>query len=145
MDRQEYIARLRGILGPGKVVSSRADCATYGYDASVFQGEEIVAVAFPESAAEVAQIVGLAREAKIPYVARGSGTGISGGAIPTQGGLVIELANMNRILEIDLANLCAVVEPGVINQDLKELLADQGYGHTYVPDPGSSGGLNYWR
>jgi len=61
MDRQEYIARLCGILGPRAVLSSRADCATYGYDASVFQGEEIVAVAFPESAVEVAQIVRLAR------------------------------------------------------------------------------------
>jgi glycolate oxidase len=137
MDRQELIARLQDTLGPRDVLISRADCATYGYDASVFQGEEIVAVAFPESTAEVAQIVRLAREAKIPYLARGSGTGISGGAIPTQGGLVIELAKMNRVLEIDLANRCAVVEPGVINQDLKELLADQGYGHTYVPDPGS--------
>jgi glycolate oxidase len=137
MDHQEFIARLRGIVGCRDVLSSRVDCATYGYDASVFQGEEIVAVAFPESAAEVAQIVLLAREAELPYVARGSGTGISGGAIPTQGGLIIELAKMNRVLEIDLANRCAVVEPGVINQDLKELLADQGYGHTYVPDPGS--------
>ncbi len=137
MDRQEFIDRLRRILRPGDVLSSRADCATYGYDASIFQGEEIIAVAFPESAAEVAQIVRLARQARTPYVARGSGTGISGGAIPTQGGLVIELANMNRVLEIDLANQCAVVEPGVINQDLKELLAEQGYGHTYVPDPGS--------
>src|SRR4051794_13996165 len=104
MDHQQLIARLRATLGPGDVLSSRADCATYGYDASVFQGEEIVAVAFPASAAEVRQIVRLAREAKIPYVARGSGTGISGGAIPTQGGLVIELAKMNRVLEIDLAN-----------------------------------------
>ena len=137
MDHQEFIARLGGILGCRDVLSSRADCATYGYDASVFQGEEIVAVAFPESAAEVAQVVRLTREAELPYVARGSGTGISGGAIPTQGGLIIELARMNRVLEIDLANRCAVVEPGVINQDLKELLADQGYGHTYVPDPGS--------
>jgi glycolate dehydrogenase FAD-linked subunit len=137
MDHQEFVVRLCGILGSSDVLSSRADCATYGYDASVFQGEEIVAVAFPESAAEVAQVVRLAREAELPYVARGSGTGISGGAIPTQGGLIIELARMNRVLEIDLANRCAVVEPGVINQDLKELLADQGYGHTYVPDPGS--------
>jgi glycolate oxidase len=137
MDQPEFVARLRGLLGPKEVLSSRADCATYGYDASVFEGAEIVAVAFPESTADVAQIVRLAAEAKIPYVARGSGTGISGGAIPTQGGLLIELANMNRVLEIDLANQCAVVEPGVINQDLKELLADQGYGHTYVPDPGS--------
>jgi glycolate oxidase len=137
MDRQAFITRLRGILGAKGVLSSRADCATYGYDASVFQGEEIVAVAFPESAAEVAQIVRLAREAKIPYLARGTGTGISGGAIPTQGGLVIELAKMNRVLDIDLANQRAVVEPGVINQDLKELLANRGYGHTYVPDPGS--------
>ena len=94
-------------------------------------------MAFPESAAK------WRRSSVLPvrqrsYVQRGSGTGISGGAIPTQGGLVIELANMNRILEIDLAKIwCAVVEPGVINQDLKELLADQGYGHTYVPDPGS--------
>ena len=137
MDRQELIARLRHILGPQDVLSSRAECATYGYDASVFQGEEIVAVAFPESTAEVAQIVCLAGAAKVPYLARGSGTGISGGAIPTQGGLVIELAKMNRVVEIDLANQYAVVEPGVINQDLKELLAEQGYGHTYVPDPGS--------
>jgi glycolate oxidase len=137
MHNQEWIARLHGLLGPGNVLTSRADCATYGYDASVFQGEEIVAVAFPDSTAAVAQLVRLAREAKVPYVARGSGTGISGGAIPTQGGLVIELAKMNRVLEIDLANRCVVVEPGVINQDLKELLADQGYGHTYVPDPGS--------
>src|SRR5919108_1827096 len=137
MDRQQFISRLRAVLGPRDVLSSRADCATYGYDASVFQGEEVIAVAFPESTAEVSRIVRLAREARIPYLARGSGTGISGGAIPTQGGLVIELAKMNRVLEIDLANQRAVVEPGVINQDLKELLAEQGYGHTYVPDPGS--------
>lgn len=137
MDRQRLISRLRDLLGPMDVLSSRADCATYGYDASVFQGEELVAVALPQSTAEVVQIVHLAREAKLPYLARGSGTGISGGAIPTQGGLVIGLAKMNRVLEIDLANQRVVVEPGVINQDLKELLAEQGYGHTYVPDPGS--------
>src|SRR5919109_2018970 len=137
MNHPEFIARLGDFLGPADVLTSRADCATYGYDASVFQGEEIVAVAFPESAVEVAQIIRLARQAKIPYLARGTGTGISGGAIPTQGGLVIELAKMNRVLEIDLANQRAVVEPGVINQDLKELLASQGYGQTYVPDPGS--------
>jgi hypothetical protein len=53
MDYQGFIAKLRHLLGPGDVLSSRADCATYGYDASVFQGEEIVAVAFPESTAEV--------------------------------------------------------------------------------------------
>ena len=104
MDRQEFIDRLRRILGPMDVLSSRADCATYGYDASVFQGEEIIAVAFPESAAEVVRSSVSPVRRKIPYVARGSGTGISGGAIPTQGGLVIELANMNRVLEIDLAN-----------------------------------------
>jgi glycolate oxidase len=94
-------------------------------------------VALPASTAEVAQTVRLARAAGIPYVARGSGTGISGGAIPTHGGLVIELSRLDRVLEIDLANQRAVVEPGVINQDLKELLIGQGFGHTYVPDPGS--------
>jgi len=134
---KELIARLRDIVGPEDVLTSRADCATYGYDASVFQGEDVIAVVFPQSMAEVAHVVRLARAAHMPFLARGTGTGISGGAIPTQGGLVIELAKMNRILEIDLANRRAVVEPGVINQDLKEWLADQGYGHTYVPDPGS--------
>jgi glycolate oxidase len=137
IDRHEVIARLCDLLGPSNVLTSRADCATYGYDASIFAGEDLVAVALPESTREVAQVVRLAREARIPYVARGSGTGISGGAIPRQGGLVIELAKMNRVVEIDLANRRAVVEPGVINQDLKELLTSQGYGHTYVPDPGS--------
>jgi glycolate oxidase len=137
MDRQTFITRLHEILGPKNVLTSRADCATYGYDASVFQGEDILAVALPKSTSEVAQLVRLAREAKIPYLARGTGTGISGGAIPTQGGLVIELAKMNRVLEVDLANQRVVVEPGVINQDLKELLSNQGYGHTSVPDLGS--------
>jgi glycolate dehydrogenase FAD-linked subunit len=137
MERWEFISQLRHILGPRNLLTSRADCATYGYDASVFEGEELVAVALPASTAEVAQTLRLARTAGIPYLARGAGTGISGGAIPTQGGLVIELSRLNRVLEIDLANQRAVVEPGVVNQDFKELLASQGYGHTYVPDPGS--------
>jgi glycolate oxidase len=137
LERPTFIARLRDIVGANNVLTSRADCATYGYDASVFQGEEVIAVALPESTAEVARIVRLACAANIPYVARGAGTGISGGAIATKGGIVIELAKMSRVLEIDLANRRAVVEPGVINQDLKELLSRQGYGHTYVPDPGS--------
>lgn len=137
MDQAVFINRLRAIVGPSDVLTSRADCASYGYDASVFQGEEVLAVVFPESTPEVAQIVRLARQAKLPFLARGTGTGISGGAIPTKRGLIIELSRMNRVLEIDLTNRRAIVEPGVINQDLKELLAEQGYGYTYVPDPGS--------
>jgi glycolate oxidase len=137
MDQGEFMARLGDILGHRHVLTSRADCATYGYDASVFEGEALLAVALPASTAEVAQTVRLARAAGIPYVARGAGTGISGGAIPTHGGLVIELSRLNRVLDIDLANQRAVVEPGVINQDLKELLTGQGFGYTYVPDPGS--------
>jgi glycolate oxidase len=137
MDRGEFISQLRRVLGHRNLLTSRADCATYGYDASIFEGEELVAAALPTSTAEVSEIVRLCRAAGIPYLARGSGTGISGGAIPTRGGLVIELSRLNRVLEIDPANQRAVVEPGVINQDLKELLSAQGYGHTYVPDPGS--------
>jgi glycolate oxidase len=137
MDQGEFISRLGDSLGHRHILTSRADCATYNYDASVFEGEALLAVALPASTAEVAQTVCLARAAGIPYVARGAGTGISGGAIPTHGGLVIELSRLNRVLEIDLANQRAVVEPGVINQDLKELLTGQGFGHTYVPDPGS--------
>ena len=72
---------------------------------------------------------------KIPFVARGSGTGLSGGALPVEGGMVISLAGMNRILEVDLPNARVVVEPGVINADVTQRVAPHGY--FYAPDPSS--------
>jgi glycolate oxidase len=109
----------------------------YTYDASVFRGRDLLAVVFPDTAGQISHLVTWCNRHGVPYIARGTGTAISGGSIPTHGGITIELSRMNRILEIDLANRLAVVEPGVINQDLKQQLAAHGYGYTYVPDPGS--------
>jgi glycolate oxidase len=128
---------LAAIVGANHVLSSRAERSVYGYDASVFRGAELLAVVLPETAQQVSRLVTWCQRHQVPYLPRGTGTGISGAAIPTHGGLIIEMARMNRVLEIDLENGVAVVEPGVINQDLKQLLLEHGYTYTYVPDPGS--------
>ncbi len=137
MDPGQAIRELAAIVGPDNVLSSRAERTVYGYDASVFRGVELLAVVLPETAQQISRLVTWCQRHQVPYLARGTGTGISGAAIPTHGGLVIEMARMNRVLEIDLENGVAVVEPGVINQDLKQLLLEHGYTYTYVPDPGS--------
>jgi glycolate oxidase subunit GlcD len=131
------IAELEAIVGPGHVLHRRADRFVYGYDASVFRGTDVLAVALPESAEEVSRLVRLARARNLPFVARGAGTGINGGALPQRPLLVIALARMNRVLEVDLDNRLAVVEPGVVNQELKQHLAAQGFSFSFVPDPGS--------
>src|SRR5438876_6857229 len=89
----------------------------------------------PGSAEEVAAVVRAAKQANVPIVPRGSGTGLAGGAVPAEGGVVISLARMNRILELDLRNRLAVVEPGVINQDVTKAVAVDGF--FYAPDPSS--------
>jgi glycolate oxidase len=137
MDPDRVSQELGAIVGSANVLTSRAERTVYSYDASVFRGRDLLAVVFPASAEQVARLVTWCTQYRIPYIARGAGTAISGGSIPTHGGIMIELSRMNRVLEVDLANRLAVVEPGVINQDLKQLLAEHGYGQTYVPDPGS--------
>ena len=137
METGQAIRELEAIVGPHNVLSSRAERTVYGYDASVFRGMELLAVVFPDTAQHIARLVTWCQHHHVPYLARGTGTGISGAAIPTHGGVVIAMSHMNRVLEIDLENRVAVVEPGVINQDLKQLLREHGYSYTYVPDPGS--------
>lgn len=137
MDPANALEALRSIVGTGNVLASRAERTVYSYDASVFRGHDLLAVVFPDSPQHIAALVMWCNAHSVPYIARGAGTSISGGSIPTHGGIMIELAHMNRVLEIDTVNGFAVVEPGVINQDLKQALAAHGYGQTYVPDPGS--------
>ena len=137
METVQALQALAAIVGPSHVLASRAERTVYSYDASVFRGRDLLAVVFPQSAEQVAQLVVWCNQHGQAYIARGAGTSISGGAIPTHGGIMIELAHMNRVLEIDTVNRFAVVEPGVMNQDLKQALAKHGFGHTYVPDPGS--------
>src|SRR5262250_1502341 len=93
------------------------------------------AVLLPSSTEQVQAIVRVCHREKIPFVARGSGTGLSGGALPVENGIVLSLARMNRILEVDLLNARVVVEPGVINLDVTGRV--QPHGYFYAPDPSS--------
>jgi glycolate oxidase len=126
--------RLRQELGPGVVFSGTENVIVYEYDYGLDRGMPDL-VALPRSTAEVQILVHEAQAAGVPIVARGAGTGISGGAVASTGGLLIGLARMNRILEIDADNRCAVVEPGVINLDLSKVA--EPYGLFFAPDPSS--------
>jgi len=125
---------LEAALGPHAVFAATEDIIMYEYDYGLDRAMPDL-VALPRSTAEVQVLVREAQAAGVPIVARGAGTGISGGAIPARGGLVVSLARMNRVLEIDVANRCAVVQPGVINLDLSRIA--EPYGLFFAPDPSS--------
>ena len=123
MDRNLLVEKLQGVVGKDAVFTRAADLLVYEYDGSVDGAVETAvpsAVALPTTAQQVADIVILARQAGLPVVARGAGTGLSGGAVPQQGGIIISLTRMNRVLEIDREDRTALVEPGVINLELSE-------------------------
>jgi len=134
MVTEETIKELKNIVGEDNVLTSTLERILYEYDASVDRAMPDVVI-FPMTTEHVSKIVKIANREKIPFVARGSGTNLSGGSVPTRGGLVIELSKMNKILEIDLANFRAVVQPGVFNLDLYNVLVEKGY--FYAPDPSS--------
>ncbi|MFH0963926.1 MAG: FAD-linked oxidase C-terminal domain-containing protein [Planctomycetota bacterium] len=125
---------LMKILGKSRVRTRPHELSLYAYDASLDRGLPD-AVVFPESTDEVEQIVRLAGKSRTPFAPRGSGTNLSGGSVLAAGGIVIELARMDRILSIDAENLRAVVQPGVYNLDLQNALAPVGL--FYAPDPAS--------
>lgn len=125
---------LRRITSRDRVLSNPDDLMLYEYDA-LSSRRMPDAVVFPESTEEVSAIVKLAAGAALPVIARGAGTGLSGGAVVIEGGLIVSLARMKKILEIDIENERARVQPGVVNFDLSLAVADDGY--CYVPDPSS--------
>lgn len=120
---------------PDGLILERDQLQTYECDALTAFRTVPSAVLLPRSAEQVQAIVRVCAKYRIPFVARGSGTGLSGGALPAEGGIVISFSRMNRILEIDLPNRRVVVEPGVINAHVTEAVAAQGY--FYAPDPSS--------
>jgi glycolate oxidase len=126
--------RLSRLLGPRGFLDRPEDLALYEYDGGVDKHRPDLVV-FPRSTEDVVAIVRTASEFQVPFVGRGAGTGLSGGAIPREGGITVAFARMNRILEIDLENERAVVQPGVVNLDIT--LAVQGSGYFYAPDPSS--------
>lgn len=134
MEKERIREALQRIVGGQNVLWKDVDLAVYEYDAGLGRGKPGL-VAFAHDADQVARMVKLLYEEGIGYVARGSGTNLSGGTVPLNGAVVIELSRMNRVLEIDLENERAVVEPGVYNLALQNALAPQGY--YYAPDPAS--------
>src|SRR5713226_3509351 len=126
--------KLIQLLGPRGYLDRPEDLALYEYDGSVDKHRPDLVV-FPRTTQDVAAIVKIARQFKTPVVGRGAGTGLSGGAIPREGGITIAFARMNRILEIDLENERAVVQPGVVNLDITQAVEPHGY--FYAPDPSS--------
>jgi glycolate oxidase len=128
------LKKIEAIVGPRGYLASATDLKLYEYDGGVDKHKPEV-VAFPRDTAQVAALVKLANAEKLPLVGRGAGTGLSGGVIPRAGGLMVAFSRMNKILEIDLENECAVVEPGVVNLDIT--MAVQRDGYFYAPDPSS--------
>ncbi len=134
MTTPTLIDDLRRLLGPRYVLTAKEDVVVYEQDGSFMRVMPEI-VCLPASTQEVAGVVRLARAAGVPIVPRGSGTGLAGGAVPAEGGIVLLLARMNRILDIDLRNRIAVLEPGVINLDVTKAVAPHAL--FYAPDPSS--------
>ncbi|WP_373533111.1 FAD-binding oxidoreductase [Vampirovibrio sp.] len=132
---QALVRKLRDKLGARYILDKPEELATYECDACVLIQKKPDLVALPKTPEEVAFIVQACIEANVPYTARGAGTGLSGGALPMQGGVQIGLNRMDRITEIDEANRTATVEVGVINASLN--LALKAHGLFYAPDPSS--------
>src|SRR3989449_5677359 len=126
---------LRRILGPEGLVASAEGRLVYECDMHTFYKGAPDVVALPESTAEVVAIVRLCRGARVPIVPRGSGTGLIGGAMAPLGGVMIGLNRMTRIVEIDLANRAATVQPGLINLWLTRAVQERGW--FFAPDPSS--------
>jgi glycolate oxidase len=126
---------LEEIVGAGGVLSDPEELLVYESDGLTLFRALADFIVFPRSAEDVATVVKLANRERIPFVARGAGTGLSGGCLPAEGGLVLSLMRMNRVLEVDYENQIAVVEPGLVNLHLSWAVGPRGY--YYAPDPSS--------
>ena len=129
---------LARIVGAEHVVWDRAGLGVYQLDASdesIAGVHRPLVVVLPDTTEQVSEIVRLANRARLPVVVRGAGTGLAGGAVTTQGGVLIVVARMNRIEEVNLIDRYVVVQPGVVNLDVSEHL--KPFGYHYAPDPAS--------
>ncbi|HNC99036.1 MAG TPA: FAD-binding protein, partial [Myxococcota bacterium] len=132
---KSWIQPLRDIVGAPNLLTSREDLLAYAFDGTPALRQEPAAVVFVKTPEQVQQILRLANEARLPVVTRGSGTGLSGGSIPVAGGIVLCTAKMDRILEVDPANLTLLTEPGATTLSIADAAAQAGL--FYPPDPGS--------
>ena len=132
--KSSIIKKLKEIAGTENVFHSDEDMEIYGYDATLIEHMPDIIV-FPQCAEQVADIVKLGRKEGLPVIPRGAGTNLSGGSIPIRGGIALALTRMNRVLQVDIKNSVVVVEPGVVNEELQEILRPLGF--FYPPDPAS--------
>jgi len=133
---KKIVNMLEEIVGKDHVLTHKVDLVSYSYDATADIPTEIPdLVVMPTSTEEIQKIVNLARESKIAIYPRGAGTNLSGGAIPLKKGIVLSLQKMNKILDVDPANLTATVQPGVVIAALNSAVAPHGL--IYPPDPGT--------
>ena len=135
MEQQQLMSDLMDLLGKKNVLTDATALSVYECDAAPSFKALPDVVVFADSTQQVSDIVKLANKHNTPFIARGGGTGLSGGMLSVQGGIIIALNRMDRILEVDIENEYAVVEPGVVNLLLSQ--AVQKYGYHYAPDPSS--------
>ncbi len=126
--------RLERFLEPDQILFKAEDRIAYSYDASKLQGMPLCVVR-PEEPKQVVEILKLASEEKIPVYPRGAGSGMVGGAVPTEPGIVVSFEKMNRIIELDEDNMVCEVEPGIVTGHLQEVVSSKGL--FYPPDPSS--------
>ena len=131
----ELIREMKALLGAANVLDQTEDLILYEFDGSVEKARPDLVV-FPHTTENVSAIVRLAGKYELPIVGRGAGTGLSGGALARGGGVMVVFARMNRILELDVENCRAVVQPGVVNQDITRAVESAGL--YFAPDPSSA-------
>jgi glycolate oxidase len=131
---RSLVSGFERLLGAGRVLTDRSQLSTYRSDGLLQYQVMPAVVVLPETLGEVRGVVLACARASVPWVARGSGTGLSGGAVPVEGGVLIALSRMRRILEVDLPDQRVVVEPGVTNVEVSRAVAPT---HVYPPDPSS--------
>ncbi|MCE3263251.1 MAG: glycolate oxidase subunit GlcD [Pseudoduganella sp.] len=135
MNSTDVVAALRAVLPPASVLSATEDTRPYECDGLSAYRQLPLAVALPADEAQVLAVLNICREFNVPIVPRGAGTGLSGGAMPIAGAVVLSTARLNRIVRLDAYSRTAVVQPGVRNLAISE--AAEPYGLYYAPDPSS--------
>lgn len=133
--KSSFESKLVKILGKKFVISKEDELIAYECDGLTGYRVKPIFVVLPSTTDQVSKVVKLCHDEKIPFVPRGAGTGLSGGSLPVEEGIVISLARMNKILDIDIPNRAVVVEPGVVNAWVTNEVSPEGY--YYAPDPSS--------
>lgn len=136
MDKK-ILDQLRAVVGPAGMITNDAELLVYECDGFTIERNKPEVVVFPNDTAQVSRIVKICHQAKVPFLPRGAGTSLAGGCLPIGGGVVISLARMKRIWEVDSRNRFAVVDPGLVNVWLSNQIKSSGW--HFAPDPSSQG------